>query len=311
MKRLLLIACVLAFAGSAMAQEADSTSFDPTGHFRVYTGEGQVAQLDDIVARMGGVYVVFLGERHDDPTAHALQLSLLQAAQHEYRETRRVVLGMEMFESDVQPVLNEYLSGHIREIDFLKAARPWGNYETDYRPLVEFAKEYGVDVVGTNAPARYVSLARRRGLTALDSLMSSWLTLPHDLPITGISHLIAPPSSTYEAKFKAEMEEMGAHGGMPGMPSVEDMLVAQNLRDATMAFWIKRNLGTPPTLLLHVNGSFHSANWLGIPEHLMPELAAVPMLVVTMIPSEDINTPPEPSDDDFIILTDEGEIRGD
>ncbi len=298
----------LAFVGAAVAQEADSTAFDPTGHFAVYTGDGEPATLDDIVARMGGVSVVFLGERHDDPTAHALQLILLQAAHHEFGQSRRVVLGMEMFESDVQRVLVEYLSDYIREGDFLKASRPWSNYASDYRPMVEFAKEHGLEVVATNAPARYVSLARRRGLAALDTLMSSWSFLPHELPVTDISHLIDPPSSIYEDKFRTEMEEMGDHGSMPGMPSVDDMLVAQNLRDATMAFWIKQNLGTPSPLFLHVNGSFHSDNQLGIPEHLMPD---VPMLVVTMVPAEDIHSAPEPSNDDFIILTDESVIEGD
>ncbi len=309
----------LAFAGNAVAQEADSTIFDPTGHFVVYTGDGEPAILDDIVARMGGVSVVFLGEQHNDPTAHALQLILLQAARHEFGGSRRVVLGMEMFERDMQQVLDEYLAGYIREQDFLKASRPWSNYETDYRPLVEFAREYGIPVVATNAPARYVSLARRRGLAALDSLMSSWNSLPHRPPrhmtlaidmFGPPSRFIERPSAAYEAKFGAEMEEMGAHGSMPGMPSVEEMLVAQNLRDATMAFWIGRQM-VGRSLVIHVNGLFHSENRLGIPEHLKLEHDSAPMLVVTMRPVEDINAAPEATNDNFIILTEKGVIEED
>jgi uncharacterized iron-regulated protein len=102
------------------------------------------------------------------------------------------------------------------------------------------------------------------------------------------------------------MEEMEAHGPMPGMPSADAMLVAQNLRDATMAFGI----GFPSSekLVLHINGSFHSADGLGIPEHLGHSNPGIRMLIVTMNIVEDIHAAPEPSNDDFIILTDEALI---
>jgi len=306
MKWLLALVCTLACVDAPLAQPADSTRFDPTDHYEVYTGSGEPSDLNAIVSAMAGAHVVFLGEQHDDPTGHALELMLLEAAHRQYGSSREVILGMEMFERDVQPVLDEYLSGHIREQDFLKASRPWGNYESDYRPLIEYAKENGLDVAATNAPSRYASLARRRGLVVLDSLESSWNWLPHAMPMTGISDQVAPPSPEYEARFRAEMEEMGTHEPMPGMPSADAMLVAQNLRDATMAFAIGFPLSEK--LVLHINGSFHSADGLGIPEHLRHSNPGIRMLIVTMNIVEDIRTAPEPSNDDFIILTDKGLI---
>jgi uncharacterized iron-regulated protein len=56
---------------------------------------------------------------------------------------RVLSLGMEMFESDVQGVIDEYLAGHIRERDFHTDARCWNNYATDYRPMLEFARSEG------------------------------------------------------------------------------------------------------------------------------------------------------------------------
>ena len=41
----------------------------------------------------------------------------------------------------------------------LQDARPWPNYETDYRPMVQVAKHEGLPVICANAPRRYVSLA--------------------------------------------------------------------------------------------------------------------------------------------------------
>src|SRR3954467_8455063 len=68
---------------------------------------------------------------------------------------------MEMFERDVQIVLDEYLSDLITEQHFLASSRPWGNYKTDYRPLVELAKEKHLDVIAANAPRRYVNMVSR------------------------------------------------------------------------------------------------------------------------------------------------------
>ena len=316
MKWLLTLVCALACGSVTVAQTADSSRFDPAGHFEVYTGSGEPSDLSAIVSAMADADLIFLGEEHNDPTGHALELMLLEAAHNEYGSSRQVVFGMEMFERDVQPVLDEYLAGFIRGQDFLKASRPWGNYEEDYRPLIEYAKENGLSVIASNAPGRYTSLVRRRGLATLDSLASSWRWLPHAMPMTGVSMYIAPPSPEYAARFRAEMEEMGAHGSMTDMPSVEDMLVAQNLRDATMA-WGIGSLGSRQ-LVLHINGSFHSADRLGIPEHVARTWPLVRMLVVTMNAVEDIHTAPEPSNDslprhvgDFIILTDEGLIEED
>ncbi|MCH7976602.1 MAG: ChaN family lipoprotein [Bacteroidetes bacterium] len=306
MKWVLTLVCGLVCGNASLAQPVDSTRFDPAGHFVVYTGESERTDLSAIVSAMADADLIFLGEEHNDPTGHALELMLLEAAHRQYGSSREVILGMEMFERDVQPVLDEYLAGFIREQDFLKASRPWSNYETDYRPLIEYAKEHGLEVVATNTPSRYVGLARRRGLAALDSLMSSWAWLPHAMPMTGVSDQIAPPSPAYEARFRAEMEEMGAHGPTPGMPSADAMLVAQNLRDATMAFAI----GFPfsEKLVLHINGSFHSADGLGIPEHRARFSSVETMLIITMLPVDDIHVAAEPTNDDFIILTDEGLI---
>ncbi len=70
---------------------------------------------------------------------------------------------MEMFERDVQIVLDEYLKNYISESHFISSSRAWGNYKTDYRPLVEFAKQNKIDVVAANAPRRYVNMVSRLG----------------------------------------------------------------------------------------------------------------------------------------------------
>ena len=274
MRRILTLLAVVATALPALSQ----TEPDTVG-VAVSTSGGP-SSLSAIVEAASRADVLFLGELHDDSLAHVAQLHLLRAL---LDGDRPVVLALEMVETDVQPVLDEYLSGLIRERDWLAAGRPWSNYDDAYRPLVEHARQSGAPVVATNAPGRYVSLVSRRGvLGVLDSLSATaraWM--PPE---------IAPPSDAVSVKFMDLMGGM-AHGAGP---SVEGMLAAQNLRDATMAWRIADALAAHPgALVVHLNGSFHSEGGLGIPEHLSRWAPAARALVVTMAP----DAAPAPGDD--------------
>ena len=303
MRRLgVLVAALLVAAGTAaqtagpvLAPAAADTLAAPTsrlaGRFAVFTGSGQPTSLDAIVDAVRPGSVLFLGEQHDDRTAHALELRILEAV-----ATRHpVVLALEMFETDVQTVLSEYTFGIIDERSFLADARPWSNYATDYRPLVEFARTREPYVVASNAPTRYVRLVTREGLDALDGLA----------PLPGpqfLSRNVDPPSDSLAARFLRLMSEMGAAHGSGG-PTPEAMLVGQNLRDATMAWSIGHaHTARSQAVVVHVNGSFHSAGRLGIPEHLARRMPGVHTVVVTMQPSAGLSPPP-PSADDFVIVT--------
>lgn len=168
-------------------------------HFSVWRGNGTPASFDDLVASAAKANVVLMGEEHDDRVAHAVQLDLLAGLHARLGSTRELGLAMEMFETDVQPVLDDYLGGHIREKDFLMDARPWNNYESDYRPLVEFAKDRGLRVLASNAPRRYVSLlGRGGGSEALLTLSPASQALLPPLPIS-------PPSEEYKQIFMGHM----------------------------------------------------------------------------------------------------------
>jgi len=97
------------------------------------------SSVEELVAEAGKHDVLLIGEVHDDAEAHRLESQLLKRVHEEHGKTRQIVLSLEMFERDVQVVMNEYLQGLIRETDFISDARAWGNYK-DYRPLIEYAK---------------------------------------------------------------------------------------------------------------------------------------------------------------------------
>ena len=74
-----------------------------------------------------------------------------------------VILSLEMFERDVQPALDAYLAGTVPEEEFLKGARPWPRYATDYRALVEIARAHGWPVVAANVPRRIAADVAKSG----------------------------------------------------------------------------------------------------------------------------------------------------
>ncbi len=288
MKSILVIFFNILTVFSVMAQQTD---------YSVFTGDGKPSTIAEIGAALEGVDVVFLGELHDDSVGHRVQLELFEMAIERYGGKRPVVLSLEMFERDVQTTVDEYLSGLIPENQFLASSRPWGNYKTDYRPLVELAKEKKLKVVAANAPRRYVNMVSRLGRDSLHRLSDDakdWLApLPY-----------GQASEAYAEKFKKLMNEM-----RQGAPAAHNPIInSQALWDATMAYSISEVLWQDENaLVVHLNGGFHTENRLGTPEHLVKYKSGAKFLVVTIKYEDDFrNFDPEKHGaiGDFVVLTD-------
>lgn len=230
-------------------------------------------ELAELGERVAGAEVVFFGELHNDPGTHQLQLALLEEIS---RHTDRVILSLEMVERDVQPLLDAYLAGRITESEFLAESRPWSNYATDYRPLVEFARERGWPVLAANVPRPIAAQVSRGGLDTLQALP------------TGERAFVATearcPRDAYYARF---VEAMGEH------PGFDDAMVmrfyeAQCIKDETMAESIVAALEAHPgSLIVHMNGSFHSDFGQGVPERVARRRPGTRMLILTGLPVED------------------------
>lgn len=306
------VACA-AQAPAVLSQAADSHTYS------IYDSKGNRVALEQLIEAMSEAEVVFVGEMHDDAATHQLEAELLQRAfarfaQGDGKTRRSVVLSLEMFERDTQVVLDEYLTGLISERHFLASSRPWKNYQTDYKPLIEFARTHKVPVVAANAPARYVSRVSQNGPGSLASLSKeagAWLP-----PIP-----VAPASPAYAEKFTAFMRGEGGPANpsqpatgtaiaaatpqaQPSAHATTYLLDAQNLRDASMGHAIVESLrhGKRP-LVLHVNGKFHSEENMGVPEHVRRYRKKTRMLIVTAIPGESFDAGKMSKLGDYIVLT--------
>jgi uncharacterized iron-regulated protein len=215
--------------------------------FRIFNAQGSEVSYENMLGQLAKNDLIFFGELHDDPIAHWLELEISRDL---YKISDSLTIGLEMFEADNQLILNEYLSGLIAESHLLNEAKVWDNYKTDYRPLVEFARENKLPVIATNIPRRYANLVYRKGLAALDSLPEEARKWIAPLPVT-----IDMSLKGYEDMLKA----MNGHGNSG---TGEKLVQAQAIKDATMAHFILKNLTSAK--LIHINGAYHSRYGEGI-----------------------------------------------
>jgi uncharacterized iron-regulated protein len=216
--------------------------------YTIYNAKGKTSNYSKMLKAMQGAHVVLFGELHDNPIVHWLQYETTRSL-IATKGARYVRLGAEMFEADVQQDLNRYLHGDttLSEKDMMKICRAWPNYKTDYKPLVELARENRIPFVASNIPRRYAGIVYRGGFEALDTLPAAMKAHIAPLPIAYDSTLPG-----YRDIFMA----VGGHG-TPNLPR------AQAIKDATMGWFIATNL-QPGGLFIHYNGTYHSDNYEGI-----------------------------------------------
>lgn len=300
-----LLALLLIVFSACSARPAALASSARAAVLRVYDSKaGSWSTFSTMTASLARADVVFFGEQHDDPDTHAAELAVL-AALGERRAP--VVLSLEMFERDVQPLLDRYLAGAVSESLFVSGSRPWDRYTTDYRGLVELARARGWPVVAANIPRRMASAISRRGLAVLDTMSSQ------DRSYAAREN--ACPRDAYYTRFA---QTMTGHGAGNGPASASDSAVmramtdrfydAQCAKDEAMAEAIVRayDAAGRGTVLLHVNGAFHSNFGLGTAARVTRRAPKLRTAVITAIPNTGADREPtreERESGDWLVFT--------
>lgn len=282
-------------AGWVSARAARGEAADPPSTWKAFDGHsGKEFPTSELPLRVATAPVIFLGEQHDDPQTHLAEAWLLEAVHQ--RVGDKLALAMEMFERDQQEALNQYLAGKLDAEKLKKAIKVWNNYETDYRPMVDYAKAKGIPVVASNAPLRIVRTVSGNGLPALKNLPAT------DKPLFA-EYVTAPEGDAYFTRF-AEVMGQGGHGDrkMDGA-MIRRFYEAQCLRDDTMAESIVRTLNEKPTVL-HVNGTFHSDAGLGTAARVLwRKPLTVRMATVKIIPFKGESNPaPYQGEGDYLLF---------
>ncbi len=281
-KFFILIASLLPFLAAAQ---------DISKHYKIYdVKNAKITTADAIISDLKTANVLFFGEEHNDSIGHYLEAELFKKMSAAY--PGKSALTMEMFHTDVQPIINEYLKGFITEKNFIKEARAWNNYK-DYKPMIELAKANGLDVIGGNAAARYSNAVTRGGLEVLNQLPEKSKAFFAPLPIDTVV-------GRYQEKFT---ETLGGHS-MGGMKVYQ----TQNFWDATMAWSIatyaKKNKDTK---IFQVNGRFHSDEKLGTLAKLKGYSPKLKIINISCFSAQDFDNPDwnkYKQLGDYVIITD-------
>lgn len=264
-------------------------------HYKLYDVRNKkLTTLENIAADMSKADVIFFGEEHNDSIGHYLEAELFKALHHSFGN--KLALSLEMFESDCQLVLDEYLDGFITEERLIKEGRAWNNYR-DYKPMVEFAKQKHLDVIAANPPRRYVNMVSRRGMASLDSL-----------PRSSKKYLPKLPYDTATGRYREKFMEF-MRGGSPGTSNFR-IFYSQCLWDAGMAdriysYWRKNR----DKKILHAVGRFHSDEKLGTAEQLQNKKSSLRILNISSFSDKSFTDPDWEKFShlgDYIFLTDPG-----
>jgi uncharacterized iron-regulated protein len=237
-----------------------------------------------------GYDVIFFGEIHRHAGVHLQQQRLFRAL---HERASALILSFEQFERDVQPVLDDYLAGRIGENTLADQGRAWDNYRPSYRPLLQYAKEHALRVVAAEAPGWAIGCIGQWGPEILEQFTpAERATVAREL------HL---DPGAYRDKYMRFQSGSASHGGAAA-PSPQALLRAersyagQAARDDSMAESIHRALQQHPgSRVLHLNGSFHSAGFLGTVERLRLRDPGLKIAVIQPVEADDPKAPGLPA----------------
>jgi uncharacterized iron-regulated protein len=218
-----------------------------------------------------------LAEIHTSTADHTWQLRTLEAVAV---QRPALSLALEMVPSRLQPVLDRWSAGQLREDAFLEQVewgRVWGHDPDLYLPLLRWARQRRVPLLALNAEPDLVKRVRSQGLAAIPPAQRDGIGTP------------AAPSAAYRQRLSDAWlghggEQSGEQsGGQSGaappwsasqLADLQRFIDSQLLRDRAMAEAIAAaHRRDPSRLVVALIGSGHLEGQDGVPLRLTLERA--------------------------------------
>lgn len=277
--RTILTVLLISFGLNGLAQNPNA--------FKIYNASGEKINYQKMIKKLSSADVVFFGEIHNCPISHWLELRVAKSLFD--ADSSNLTIGMEMFEADNQMIVDEYMNGIIYERNFENECKLWPNYQTDYKPILKFAKENNVKFIATNVPRRYAAVVNKRDFKGLDLLSNQ------------AKKYIAPLPIEYDSTVEC-YANMIENMKMMGHTSAT-IAKAQAIKDATMAYFISTNI-EKGKIFYHINGSYHSDNHQGIIWYLNRYKPNLKILTITTVSQQNIDKLQDENKNlaDFIIV---------
>ena len=262
--------CVIGCAGMRHPQPPSATIEGAAERFRpgqiVEVASGKAITFEELIAQISSKDLIFVGEAHDNPDHHLIQIQILQAVAS---RSPSLTMGMEFFQQHQQPILDRYIQGESTEKEFLEAVdwkKTWGFGYHFYRPLMQLAREKKYRVLAINAPNDLVRKVARTGLKALEP--SERDQLPKEINLTQDRH-------------RAFLHEIYQEHSPRDLKDFEFFYEAQCVWEETMAYNLAEHLKSGEGRLIAFTGNGHIVNKFGIPDRTVRR---VPASMVTVMP---------------------------
>lgn len=182
-----------------------------------------------MIADLEQAKVIFIGEFHDQRDHHRLQLEVIKALQ---RSGTPLAIGLEMFDLEKQPVLDEWVRGTMSLQDFVERySRSWSINWAEYDAIMLFARNNGIPLVALDTPPDLVKTVTYKGSGALTT--DSLIRLP-----AGVSTAMLP-------SYRKFMSQAFRTHEIPDF-MFDNFCAAQGLRNSTMARRIVGYLAVNP-----------------------------------------------------------------
>lgn len=263
---LVLTAGCAAWPGAARPLPAPGTVYAPPS-LAPLSPEG-------LTRRLGQTQVLLVGEVHDHPGHHQVQLDLLKAMAD---LEGPLVVGVEWLEWPAQEACDQFSAGGLSVADFAQKvnwSERWGFPLELYAPILEFVRQRRLPLLALNAPLEAVRQVARQGLDSLSPQQRA---------------LLAPALDLDDPAYRRQMAAQFAMHGMGRGPSQENFFVAQVARDETMAHRLALALAPWPDggkRAVVLAGGGHLSHGQGLPTRLARRLPGARLTTVLAMPAE-------------------------
>jgi uncharacterized iron-regulated protein len=127
--------------------------------------DGKIITFNQMIEEVKKVNIVFFGEIHDSIEHHEAELAVIRAL---HESDTPMSIGLEMFRSDSQDVLDSWARGKSSLEQFLPAyydnwRMPW----TFYREIFWYSREHEIPLIGLNIPDEIAKKVARQGFASL------------------------------------------------------------------------------------------------------------------------------------------------
>jgi len=239
----------------------------------VHLPTGVVVTKNQMIDIADGARIIYVGEAHDNLNAHKVQLEILQAF-HD-RHPGNVAVGMEMLKRPSQGIADQWTSGELKEMEFVRTwVEDWSNDYPYYRDILEYVREHHIPLLALRSSDDWMKRVKgQQDAEDAGQEKGSNEALP-DMDIEDVYH-----RSHIEAIFNSHPKHA---------QNFEEFYRVQVLWDESMAQSVYEYLtseeGRDKKVLVFAGGQ-HIEHGFGIPRRVFRRLS-VPYVIVLPITME-------------------------